>query len=88
MTTFFLTGSYKRRKKKGEKEGGEVKEGLQNGQGKTTFPDGRKYVGEFKNGYWNGQGTETSPDGTKYVGELKDGTEHITTITGKKNTSW
>ena len=59
--------------KDSKKYEGEIKNGVPNGQGKTTYPDGRKYEGEWKNGEPNGQGTFTKPDGGKYVGEFKDG---------------
>ena len=53
--------------------GGDIKDGLANGQGKYNSSSGDKYVGEFKDGTKNGQGTMTLPDGSKYVGEFKDG---------------
>ena len=52
---------------------GEIKNGLPNGQGTSTFPDGQKYVGKHKDGLPNGQGTKTFPDGRKYLGMFKNG---------------
>ncbi len=55
---------------------GEIKNGVPNGQGTSTWYDGRKYVGGWKDGSWNGQGTFTWFDGREYVGGWKDGKSH------------
>ena len=51
---------------------GEMKNGVPNGQGTSTYTDGGKYVGEFKDGKFHGQGTKTWSDGM-YVGKYRDG---------------
>jgi hypothetical protein len=52
---------------------GEIRNGVPNGPGTTTYHEGTKYVGEWKNGMRNGQGIETQPTGYIYVGEWKNG---------------
>jgi hypothetical protein len=66
---------------------GEIKNGVPNGLGTTTYPDGSKYEGEWKEGQENGQGTyilgkgdgrmiktdTEREEGDKFVGELRDG---------------
>ncbi len=67
---------------------GEVRNGLPNGRGTSTYSNGEKYVGEFKDGKMNGQGTYTFANGRKYVGEYKDDKQHgqgtITSADGEK----
>ena len=52
---------------------GEIRNGVPNGHGTTTYHEGTKYVGEWKNGMRNGQGIETQPTGYIYVGVWKNG---------------
>jgi len=56
---------------------GELRNGVEHGQGTLTLADGGAYVGEFRNGKpWNGKGTSMMDTGDKYVGEIKNGKIH------------
>ena len=55
------------------KFGGEILDGVPNGEGTLTYPDGQKHVEDWKDGRKNGQGIEYSPDGEEFEGISKNG---------------
>jgi len=53
--------------------GGDMVDGLIEGEGRMRWPNGHRYEGSFKNGLFHGQGRYETPYGWSYEGEFREG---------------